>query len=109
MTAAVAIPRQGRPTTLDPLAVGVEVLVVVAILANIAITFTNSMVRFFAGQDFPWSTDAWSILISIIAFLGAPAYFRRDSGMAYMALIDQAEGFFRECLQASGLAIFFSV
>lgn len=98
-----------RPAWVSKLAFAVEALVVVTIIANIAITFSNALVRYLTGQDFPWASDVWTILISIITFLGAPAYFRRGAGMAYTALIDQSHGARKQTLQACGLAIFLGV
>jgi tripartite ATP-independent transporter DctM subunit len=94
---------------LDRLALCVEALVVATIIVNIVMTFSNAMVRYLTNQDFPWASDTWAILISIITFLGAPAYFRRGSGMAYTALIDQSHGVRKQTLQASGLVIFLGV
>lgn len=94
---------------LDRLAACVEALVVFAVVANIATTFSNAMVRHITNQDFPWASDAWTIMISVITFLGAPAYFRRGSGMAYTALIDQAQGRRKHMLNATGLGIFLGV
>jgi len=94
---------------MDWLAAGVEAIVVSAIIVNIVITFSNAVVRDLSQQDFPWATDVWTILISLITFLGAPAYFRRTSGMAYTALIDRAHGLRRDLLEAAGLAIFLGV
>ena len=94
---------------MDRLALCVEALVVVTIIVNIATTFTNAVVRYLTNQDFPWASDVWTILISIITFLGAPAYFRRGSGMAYTALIDQSHGARKQTLEACGLAIFLGV
>ncbi len=93
----------------DRLVFAVEALVVITIIANIAITFSNAVVRYVTNQDFPWASDVWAILISIITFLGAPAYFRRGAGMAYTALIDQSHGLRRQTLQACGLVIFLGV
>ena len=62
-----------RPAVVDRLALAVESLVVVTIIANIAITFSNAVVRYLTNQDFSWASDVWAILISIITFLGAPA------------------------------------
>jgi len=94
---------------LDGVALTIEALVVVTIIVNIGTTFTNAVVRYTFGQDFSWATDVWAILISVITFLGAPAYFRRSSGMAYTALIDQARGTRGQVLRAWGLAIFLGV
>ena len=92
MNEARAIERAVAVRVLDRVAVLVEAFVVVAIAFNIVMTFTNTMLRYITNQDFPWATDAWAILISIITFLGAPSYFRRTTGMAYTALIDQTDG-----------------
>ena len=94
---------------LDGLALGVEAIVVAAAVVNITVTFGNALVRFLLHQDFPWAADVWALLISIIAFLGAPAYFRRGSGMAYTALIDGLSGTRRQLLEAGGLAILIGV
>ena len=94
---------------LDRVASIVEAFVVAAIAFNIVMTFTNTMLRYITNQDFPWATDAWAILISIITFLGAPSYFRRTTGMAYTALIDQTGGLKKQSLQACGLAIFLGI
>jgi hypothetical protein len=109
MNDALAIGRPVGVRVLDRVAVVVEGFVVAAIAFNIVMTFTNTMLRYITNQDFPWSTDAWAILISIITFLGAPCYFRRTTGMAYTALIDQTDGLKKQSLQASGLAIFLGV
>jgi C4-dicarboxylate transporter, DctM subunit len=98
-----------RRSSVDRLALCVEALVVVTIIVNITTTFSNAVVRYLTNQDFPWASDVWTILISIITFMGAPAYFRRGSGMAYTALIDQSHGLRKQTLEASGLAIFLGV
>ena len=92
--------------TLDATATLVEALVVLSLVINIVTTFANALTRYLLGQDFPWATDIWAILISIITFLGAAASFRRTPGMAYTALIDRAEGTKRQTIEACGLAIF---
>ncbi len=94
---------------LDRVALGVEAIVVAAAVVNITVTFGNALVRFVFHQDFPWSADVWALLISVIAFLGAPAYFRRGHGMAYTALIDGLGGTRREAVQACGLFILLGV
>jgi C4-dicarboxylate transporter, DctM subunit len=109
MSEVLPIERSAAVLTLDRVAGLVEAFVVVAIAFNIVMTFTNTMLRYLTNQDFPWATDAWAILISIITFLGAPSYFRRTPGMAYTALIDRTKGLKKESLQACGLAIFLDV
>src|SRR5882757_7507414 len=95
-----------RSRLIDALAGAVEAIVVVSLIVNIVTTFANTLVRSLFGQDFAWASDLWAILISIITFLGAAACFRRTTGMAYTALIDQAQGARREMIEACGLAIF---
>ena len=34
----------------------------------------DAVVRYLTNQDFPWATDTWAIMISIITFLGAPNF-----------------------------------
>lgn len=102
-------PTPTRARLLDRVATGVEVIVVAAIIINITVTFGNALVRFVFNQDFPWAADVWAMLISIITFLGAPAYFRRTNGMAYTALLDALQGSRRQTLQACGLLILLCV
>ena len=101
--------RAHPPRILDRMAVAAEGIVVATIIANTTVTFGNALVRFVFHQDFPWAADIWALLISIITFLGAPAYFRRSNGMAYTALLDVLHGAGRQTLQASGLIIFLFV
>src|SRR6266404_3709253 len=107
--AAIAVERSHRAArhvaVLDRVAICVEAIVVAAIVVNIVVTFGNALVRFIFEQDFPWAADIWRILISMITFLGAPAYFRRTNGMAYTALIDMLKGSRRQTLEACGLVI----
>ncbi len=98
-----------RTRILDHVATCAEAVVVAAIITNIVVTFGNALVRFIFHQDFPWAADIWAMLISIITFLGAPAYFRRTNGMAYTALVDALRGSRRQTVQACGLIIFLCV
>ncbi len=106
-TLALAVPARSR--VLDRLALVIESIAVAALVVNIIVTFGNALVRFVFQQDFPWAADTWRILISIIAFLGAPAYFRRANGMAYTALLDAMHGTRRQTLEACGLIILLCV
>jgi C4-dicarboxylate transporter DctM subunit len=111
--AAIEVQRESRTATragiLGRVALCVEAIVVAAIVVNIVVTFGNALVRFIFEQDFPWAADIWRILISIITFLGAPAYFRRTNGMAYTALIDMLKGSRRQTIEACGLLILLCV
>lgn len=94
---------------IDWLASANEAVVVMALFINIVITFTNTAVRATTGQDMAWSGEIASMLIALITFLGAPAYFRRTSGMAYTALVDALTGRRRALVSASGLWIVLGV
>jgi len=113
VTVAMETVRQPRAASpirvLDRVAVCVEVVVVAAIVVNIAVTFGNAAVRFLFAQDFPWAADTWTILISMITFLGAPAYFRRSNGMAYTALLQALSGTRKQALEACGLLLLLAV
>jgi C4-dicarboxylate transporter, DctM subunit len=95
--------------TLTAVALCAEAIVIVTIIVNILLVFGNALVRYLFHQDFSWATDVSAILISIITFLGAPAYFRRSSGMAYTALVDRLEGARRQRLEAVGLSILLGI
>lgn len=86
-----------------------EAVVVLALLVNIVLTFTNTTVRAMTGQDMAWVAEIASTLIALITFLGAPAYFRRTPGMAYTALVDALTGRSRAVLSACGLWIVLGV
>src|SRR5262245_11197681 len=94
---------------LDLVTWAAETLVILAIITNIAVTFSNTLLRYTTQQDLPWNQAISTIILSIITFLGAPSYFRRSSGMAYNALLEKAVGTRRDALQACGLAIFLGV
>jgi tripartite ATP-independent transporter DctM subunit len=105
----VSLPVAPRRRRLDGLALAVEALAVAAIIVNIFVTFGNALVRFLTQQDFPWAADLWRVLIAMITFLGAPAYFRRTHGMAYTAVLDMLHGSRRQAFEACGLLIMLGV
>jgi len=96
-------------SVLDRLATANEAIVVLALLGNIVITFTNAAVRGAIGQDIAWASEAASILIALITFMGAPAYFRRTQGMAYTAVIDAFQGPVRDAIHTCGLWLVIAV
>ncbi len=102
-----APPRRHR--RLDGLALTIEMVAVAAIIVNIFVTFGNALVRFLTRQDFAWAADLWQVLIAMITFLGAPAYYRRTTGMAYTAVLDTLQGSQRQAAEACGLLIMLGV
>jgi len=110
-TAAFGDARAARLSAraLDGLALATEATVVIAVTVNLAITFAATISRYFFNSGVSWATDATTILLSVCTFLGAAAYFRRASGMAYTALVDVTTGLVRESLLALGLWIVFGV
>ncbi len=95
--------------TMVGLAIGIEVLVVSVLFADVALTVANTLLRYLAHRDMPWAPEVSMILISIITFLGAPAFFRRNRSMAYTALLDRSQGRARRGLEAVGLWIVVAV
>ena len=88
---------------LDALACVAEIAVVAALVVDVALTFTNTALRYGVRRDLPWVPDVSLILISVIAFLGAPAFFRRSRSMAYTALVDRLQRRAQRVLEAFGL------
>jgi tripartite ATP-independent transporter DctM subunit len=102
-TAGLDVPRHRLRRPLDALAAFVETVVIVAVLINIVVTFASTLLRYLVNQDLPWAADVSTLLMSVVTFLGAPAFLRRTTGMAYTALIDQMSGFKRDVLRSCGL------
>jgi tripartite ATP-independent transporter DctM subunit len=102
-TAGLDVPRHRLRRPLDALAACVETLVILAVLVNILVTFASTLLRYVVSQDLPWAADVSTLLMSVVTFLGAPAFLRRTTGMAYTALIDQMSGLKRDVLRGCGL------
>ncbi len=98
-----------RSRVLNAIALGNEALVVLAIVIDLFVTFANSIARYGLNSGIHWAEDASMMTIAIIAFLGAPAYFRRAEGMSYSALLDITTGLRHDTLKASGLWIVLGV
>ncbi len=112
MRQAVALRRCARAASglglraaLDALAATGEVLAVAALVADVAITFASTALRYLAGADLPWAADISTLLIAVTAFVGAPALFRRSGLMAYTALVERLPPRAGATLQALGLWI----
>ena len=80
-----------------------EAMVVAALAADLAVTFANTIGRYAFNTGIDWAPDLSTICLAIMTFLGAAAYFRRGSGIAYTALVDLLQGRARDALQAVGL------
>jgi tripartite ATP-independent transporter DctM subunit len=98
-----------RTRVLNAVALCNEALVVAAIVIDLFVTFANSIARYGLNSGIHWAEDASMLTIAIIAFLGAPAYFRRAEGMSYSALLDITTGLRHDTLKASGLWIVLGV
>jgi len=88
---------------LAPVALVNEALAVAALGADLAVTFVNTIGRYAFNSGIDWAPDLSTICLAIMTFLGAAAYFRRGSGIAYTALVDLLEGRRRDTLEAVGL------
>ncbi len=92
--------RSGIPAAL---ALGTEIVVVAALGTDLAVTFVNTVGRYAFNSGIDWAPDLSTICLAIITFLGAAAYYRRGSGMAYTALVDLLRGQARDAVEATGL------
>lgn len=86
-----------------PLAWLAENMAVVAMFADLIVTFVNTVGRYAFHAGIEWSEDLSSIAMPIITFIGGAAYFRRGWGMAYTAVVDRTRGLTHETLVALGL------
>jgi tripartite ATP-independent transporter DctM subunit len=86
-----------------PLAWLAENMAVVAMFADLIVTFVNTVGRYLFHTGLEWSEDLSSIAMPIITFIGGAAYFRRGWGMAYTAVVDRTRGLMHETLVALGL------
>ena len=94
---------------LDNVAFVNEIVVFAALVANLAITFSNTIARYALNAGIPWATDFTTVCLSLIAFPGAAAFFRRGDGMAYTAFIDRLSPFANEMFRAVGLWLLIGV
>jgi C4-dicarboxylate transporter, DctM subunit len=92
----------GSRRVMDALAAAIEILVVVSLVVDVGLTFTNTTLRYVLRWDLPWAPDVSTILISVITFLGAPAFFRRTRSMAYTALVDRLQRRVKRTVEAAG-------
>src|SRR6185295_8019996 len=102
-----ALPAARR--VLDNVAFVNEIVVFAALIANLAITFSNTVGRYAFNAGIPWATDFTTVCLSLIAFPGAAAFFRRGDGMAYTAFIDRLGPFANEMFRAVGLWLLIGV
>jgi tripartite ATP-independent transporter DctM subunit len=86
-----------------PLAWLAENMAVVAMFADLIVTFVNTIGRYLFHTGIEWAEDLSGIAMPIITFIGGAAYFRRGWGMAYTAVIDRTRGMMHETLVALGL------
>lgn len=92
-----------RPRILNALALANEVVVVVAIVLDLLLTFANTVARYGFNSGIHFAEDGSAILIGIITWLGSAAYFRRAGGMSYTALVDRVGGTAGAAVRAVGL------
>lgn len=76
---------------LDYVAWLAEVVVILAIIVNIVVTFSNTLLRYTTNQDLPWNQDVSTIVLSIITSSGAPSYFRVQNNSALNPELPQQE------------------
>jgi len=95
---------------LNRIAAANEVVVVMAIVIDLLLTFANTIARYGFNSGIHMAEDVSAILIGIMTWLGSAAYFRRSgSGMAYTALVDRLQGSAGVALRAAGLWLVLAV
>ena len=65
------------------LALMAELLILAALLFDLGLTFTATLLRYFVGGSIVWFGDAISITLNTIAFLGAAAAYRRVTFLSF--------------------------
>jgi C4-dicarboxylate transporter, DctM subunit len=91
------------------IAFATELTVVAAVVATLLVTFINTVWRYALNSGLTWAADATTIGLSLIAFPGAAAYYRRSDGMAYVALVERFPGRVGDTLRAVGLWVLIAV
>ena len=88
---------------IDRLAFLNEAIVVAAIVADLSLTFANTIARYGFNSGLHYAEDVSAILIGVMTWLGSAAFFRRGDGMSYTALVDRLGGTAGAALRSSGL------
>src|SRR3954466_11777984 len=79
---------RGHTRLLNHVAFANEILVVTALVADLVITFANTIGRYAFNSGMTWAPEASLICMAMMTFPGAAAFYRRGAGMAYTALVD---------------------
>ena len=109
MSTEAAVDLPAARSVLDNVALVNEIVVFAALIANLTVTFSNTVARYAFNAGIPWATDFTTACLSLIAFPGAAAFFRRGDGMAYNALIDRLSPFANRTFRAVGLWLLIGV
>ncbi len=88
---------------LNHVALANEILVVVALVVDLVITFANTIGRYAFNAGITWAPEASLICMAMMTFPGAAAFYRRGAGMAYTALVDTLDGRVRDIVHAIAL------
>jgi C4-dicarboxylate transporter, DctM subunit len=87
---------------IETLAVANEILVVIAIAADLALTFANTILRSFFSEPILWQQDASLICMSVITFLGGAAAIHRNMTLSFTSVVDSLTGWKKDALVAAG-------
>lgn len=79
-----------------------EAVIVVAVVADLAVTFANTGERYLFTTSIPWSQDATTVALNVLAFMGGAAALRSENTLSFNLLVDRLGGWQREGLQAVG-------
>src|SRR5579872_3658735 len=88
--------------SIEALAVANEIVVVIAIAADLALTFANTVLRSFFSNPILWQQDASLICMSVITFLGGAAAIHRNMTLSFTSVVDSLSGWKKDALVAAG-------
>jgi C4-dicarboxylate transporter, DctM subunit len=91
---------------MSALARAIEVLLVVVVTANVALTFVNMILRNFVHTSIVWMSDFSAVSLSLLTFLGAAAQLRRNPRMmAFTYVVDRVSDNNRDVIRALGCSL----
>ncbi|HEY4198936.1 MAG TPA: TRAP transporter large permease subunit [Devosiaceae bacterium] len=95
------LPPSAATRILDRVALGVEIVVVAAISADLLLTVAGATMRFAFAIPLFWSGDLSMLLLNVVVFLGAAAAFRRRLDLRFTFLVELGSARQRAICQAA--------
>ncbi|HEY1687617.1 MAG TPA: TRAP transporter large permease subunit [Solirubrobacteraceae bacterium] len=82
-----------------------EVLVGLAVLAGVGVTFYNVCARYLANSPVAWTPEIATICLSVVTFIGGAVALRRGQGMSMRVLIERSPPAVGRALEAAGIGL----